>query len=75
LKLRKFCCIGRCWFEGSKNEYRKAVVTKHWKVISDFLFGDVVNHKHDAQTDDRFKDGHNKEETKRTAVIGSLPAF
>jgi hypothetical protein len=59
----------------AKMNYHKTVATKHWKVISDFLFDDVMNHEHDPQTDERFKDGRNKEETEKTSVIGSFPAF
>jgi hypothetical protein len=45
---------GRSWYEGGKNEYYKAVVTK----ILDFLFGDIMDHDHGPQTDERFKDDH-----------------
>jgi hypothetical protein len=62
--------VDAAWYEGSKT-----VVTKHWKVMSGFLFGDLMNHEQDSQTYGRFKDGRNKEETERTAVIESLPAF
>lgn len=52
---------------------RETVVTKHWKVMSSFLFGDLMKHEQASQTDERFKDRHNKEETERSTVIGRLP--
>jgi hypothetical protein len=66
---------GRCWYEGSKNEYHKTVATKHWNIISDFLFGDVMNHEHDAQTDNRFKDGHNKKKRRELQQLEAFPLF
>jgi hypothetical protein len=67
--------VDAAWYEGTKDEYRETVVTKHFKVMSGCLFDDRMNHEEDSQTDERFKDGHNEEEREGTAVIGSLPAF